>query len=184
MNVSVANDGMVRLSHSGAFSAGAGTTYSMVPEMELGIVVLSNTLSGVPEALANSFMDLATLGTVQKDWMSFFGPIFASFYAPDSSVRPARPAAPRPLADYVGTYANSYWGDVRVRRSAGALSMVMGPDKVVVPLRPWDGDVFQGTLAAGDVPTVFLARFAGRPGASTLTLDLGPSQDGALTRVG
>ena len=184
MNVQVGADGMVQLGHSGAFSAGAGTTYAMVPELDLGIVVLANALTGAPEALAQSFVELASTGEVSQDWWTTVSPFFAAFYAPDTSQPPTDAAAPRPLRDYVGTYANAFWGKARVQRGAGGLTLVLGPDRARVPLSPWDGDTFKGVLAQGDVPTPFLVRFTGGRTITGLVMELGDSQDGVLARVG
>lgn len=184
MNVQVGADGLVQLGHSGAFSAGAGTTYAMVPQLDLGIVVLANALTGVPEALAQSFVELASTGKVSRDWWPVVAPVFAAFYAPDASEPPADPQPARPLREYFGTYANDFWGPVPVQRGPGGLSLVLGPDRVRVPLRHWDGDTFKATLANGDVPTPFLVRFTGANTVTGLVLEMGDSQDGVLERVG
>jgi CubicO group peptidase (beta-lactamase class C family) len=184
MNVQVGADGMVQLGHSGAFSAGAGTTYAMVPALDLGIVVLANALTGAPEALAQSFVELASTGKVSRDWWAVVAPIFAAFYATDAGEPPADAAESRPLAEYAGTYANGFWGRVPVIRGATGLALVLGPDRVRVPLRHWDGDTFRGVLAHGDVPTPFLVRFTGGRTITGLVLELGDSQDGTLARIG
>lgn len=116
MSMQPTTGGMMHLTHSGAFSAGADTAHLMVPEQQPGIVVLSNALAGVLEA-------------------------------------------------------------------KGSRQVLAGPDKAVVPLRPWDGGSFVGTLANGGVPTDFPVAFAGGRRITGLTMELGPSQDGVLTRV-
>lgn len=182
-NYQVAPSGRVHLGHSGAFSAGAGTTYLLIPELDLGIVALTNGFAGLPEALTQSFADLVEHGEVTADWLAIVGGIFAGTYAPDTSRPPADAAAPRPDRAYVGTYANDYWGDVEVRSGARGLYLVLGPDRVRVPLTAWDGDTFKATLAHGDIPTTFLVTFSGGPQATGLALELGDSQDGTLSRV-
>ena len=63
--------GRVKLSHSGAFDLGAATTVYLLPSEQLGIVILTNAAPiGVAEALAQSFLDLATYGEVKRDWVS------------------------------------------------------------------------------------------------------------------
>lgn len=53
MNVTYDEHGRLRLGHSGGFALGAGTNVSMVPDAQLGIVVLTNTYPvGVAEGLA------------------------------------------------------------------------------------------------------------------------------------
>lgn len=187
MSMQPSVDGMMHLTHSGAFSAGAGTAYLMVPEQQLGIVVLSNAFAGVPEAITQSFVDIVETGEPRADWLGIIGPQMTSIYAPNADLaperRPANAAKPRPSSAYAGVYGNAYWGDVTVRESAGRLQVIVGPDKVVVPLRPWDGDTFVATLANGDIPTEFVVTFTGGRQVTGLTMELGPSQDGVLTRV-
>lgn len=183
-NYQVSPSGRVHLGHSGAFSAGAGTTYLLIPELDLGIVALTNGFAGLPEAMTQSFADLVEFGEVTEDWMAIVQQVFGGIYAPDTSQPPTDARAPRPARAYTGTYANDFWGDVQVRRDARGLHAVLGPDRVRVPLAAWDGDTFKATLANGDVPTTFLVTFAGSPRATTLDVQLGDSQDGVLTRVG
>lgn len=182
-NYQVALSGRVHLGHSGAFSAGAGTTYLLIPELDLGIVALTNGFAGLPEAMTQSFADLVEHGEVTEDWLTLVGGMFAGTYAVDTSEPPASAAAPRPDRAYVGTYANDFWGDVRVRSGAGGLYLVLGPDRVRVPLEAWDGDTFRATMAHNDWPFTFLVTFSGGPVATGLELQLGDSQDGSLTRV-
>lgn len=187
MSMQPTSDGMMHLTHSGAFSAGAGTAYLMVPEQQLGIVVLSNAFAGVPEAINQTFIDIVETGAPRADWLGIIGPQMTSIYAPNADLAPERrptdAQTPRAASAYMGTYANAYWGEVTVREAKGSLQVVVGPDKVVVPLRPWDGDSFVATLANGDIPTEFEVTFTGGRRITGLTMELGPSQDGVLTRV-
>ncbi len=181
MGVTVDQSGQMRLTHSGAFSAGAGTTYLMLPKERLGIVVLSNAFVGLPEAIAATFADIVETGAITQDWLPVVSALFAPTYAPNTALAPAsRPTdakRPRPLPAYVGTYTNGYFGDVLVRTSGGRLQLVMGPDRVVVPLRPWTGDTFVGRIEPGDWPTEFLVTFsAGSGQVSRLHLDLGDGE--------
>jgi hypothetical protein len=43
---------------------------------------------------------------------------------------------------YAGTYSNSTYGKVRVRKGKTGLEVVAGPDRITWPLRHWNGDVF------------------------------------------
>ena len=188
MGVSVSDTGRVHLAHSGAFSAGGGTAYLLIPAEQIGIVVLSNALAGVPEAVYSAFGELVEKGEVSKDWVSFMAPRFQSFYAPDPTFaadeQPVDPEPARPLADYVGTYANGFWGTVSVQSSGGRLSVTVGPDKVVIPLRHWTGDEFVGTFAAGDIPSDIGISFGGPRGkAATLTLGMGVGDAYVLSRL-
>ena len=59
----------VRIGHSGAFALGAGTTFLGIPDLDLGIVVLTNAAPiGAAEALSQEFADVAEFGSIQHDW--------------------------------------------------------------------------------------------------------------------
>lgn len=194
-NVGSDAEGRVRLSHSGAFALGAGTTVYLLPAEELGIVVLTNAAPiGVAEAIAVSFLDLATAGAIQRDWVAAYGQAFAAVVnAPnygkdqDYSVPPTNPIAARPLGDYAGRYANDYVGEVEIVQSGGELVMRLGPLKAPFTLRHWNGDVFLyqpvGENAYGPARVTFAPGPAGR--FETVTIEnLNINKGGVLRRVG
>lgn len=56
-NASSTPTGQATISHSGAFGRGAATNLTMVPDLNLGIVVLTNaTPTGVPQAIATQLV--------------------------------------------------------------------------------------------------------------------------------
>lgn len=139
--------GRVRWSHSGAFASGAATTYVLLPSEHLGIVVLTNGMPiGVPETLANDFMDVVEFGKVQRDWFAAYSKLLAGLFVNPSELAhtapPANPTPARPDADYIGTYANAYYGPATIERQGGSLVMLLGPLHKAFPLRHWNGDVF------------------------------------------
>lgn len=145
----VGNDatGRVRIGHSGAFGLGAGTTFLGIPDLDLGIVVLTNAAPiGAAEALSQEFADLAEFGAVQHDWRSIFAGAFAAGADPVGSLvgqsPPASPAPAAPNSAYVGTYQNDYVGAATVSESGGGLVLTLGPDSEQFPLTHWDGQVF------------------------------------------
>ena len=78
--------GRVVLSHSGAFALGAGTAVQLLPSEQLGVIVLTNAQPvGLAEALGLSFVDLATSGKVQRDWLAFIRPYFEAMAKEDYS---------------------------------------------------------------------------------------------------
>ena len=90
-NTGVAANGRVTLGHSGAFLMGAGTTVLMMPDIQTGIVVLTNGGPvGVVEATANEFFDLVNYGDVTRDCIS--GPTTWPF---PCSTGPETPLQPR-----------------------------------------------------------------------------------------
>ncbi len=106
--------GTVQLSHSGVFDLGAATAVYLLPAESLGIAVLSNGRPlGVPEALSLSFLDLATSGAVQRDYLAALRPLFQAMgqQTYPTVVIPARPLPARPAgADTpTPTSARSRW---------------------------------------------------------------------------
>lgn len=145
----ISNDatGRVRVSHSGAFASGGGTTVLMIPNLDLGIVVLTNaTANGTAESVTSAFADVAELGAQQYDWLTAYQKIFATINAPQGDlVGRTPPAAPAPAAAnsaYVGTYQNDYFGPITVGESGGGLVLTAGPRQVQYQLTHWDGQTF------------------------------------------
>lgn len=158
-------------------------------------MVLTNAAPiGVAEAIAVSFLDLATAGAIQRDWVAAYGQAFAAVVnAPnygkdqDYSVPPTNPIAARPLGDYAGRYANDYVGEVEIVQSGGELVMRLGPLKAPFTLRHWNGDVFLyqpvGENAYGPARVTFAPGPAGR--FETVTIEnLNINKGGVLRRVG
>jgi hypothetical protein len=157
----------MQLSHSGAFELGSGTNFVILPSADVAIVVLTNaTPSGVPEALTAQFADLVQFGDVREDWFTLYNDAFKQMEVPFGSLvgkqPPANPAPAAPLASYVGSYDNPYWGPARVAEKDGALTLSIGP-KLTVPLQHWDGNVFTFSFVAENAPpgTVSKATFNG-----------------------
>nr|WP_240188908.1 serine hydrolase [Nakamurella flavida] len=139
--------GRVRLSHSGAFGAGAGTSFLLIPNLDLGIVVLTNAAAeGSAEAIVNEFADAAELGAPQQDWYTLFHDALAGVTAPQGElVGQTPPADPAPAAansTYVGTYQSDYFGPATVSEVDGGLVLTAGPRGDTFPLTHWDGSTF------------------------------------------
>ena len=138
----------------------------------MGIIALTNGWPlGVPEALGLAFLDIVQTGSVQRDWYSVVHPTFAEMLKPEGSLvgvpRPTHAAPPsRPLADFVGSYANAYHGPARVTLDNGMLMVSIGPGPTRRPLEHWDGAVFTFTLYNENaIPgTIAKATFNGNAG--------------------
>ncbi|MEO6913347.1 MAG: serine hydrolase, partial [Candidatus Baltobacteraceae bacterium] len=139
--------GRLRLSHSGAFAHGAATTVLMLPSENLGIVVLTNGMPiGLPETIANDFIDIAEFGKVQRDWYAGYSRLMAALYENPSELSgktpPVKPAPALPITAYTGTYANAYYGNATVAAKNGHLSLLLGPHKKAFELTHWDANTF------------------------------------------
>lgn len=146
-NVDTRLSGRVMLSHSGAFALGASTSVAMVPDLDLGIVVLTNAPPvGVAEGITASFLDRAELGADSRDWLAAFAPLMTPLSAPVGHLvgaePPVDPAPVGPAERYVGVYDNAYFGPASVAASNGLLVLKLGPNNRELPMQHWDGDTF------------------------------------------
>lgn len=146
-NNGVSANGMVMLSHSGAFVLGAGTAFTVVPGLDTGIVVLTNGGPvGAAEAVVSEFFDLALYGEVTRDWYAGYNRLIGRYQAPVGDLvgqePPQDPAPSRPLAELAGTYDNPYFGPARIEAEADGLVLYLGPEDMAFPLQHWTGDTF------------------------------------------
>ncbi len=155
-NVGPTSAARMELSHSGGFQLGAGTNLVILPSADVAIVALTNaTPSGVPEALTAQFADLVQFGEVREDWLKLYQALMAPMEEPVGALvgqkPPANPAPAAPLASYVGTYQNDYWGPARITEKDGKLHLALGT-KLDVPLEHWDGSVFTYSWVSENSP--------------------------------
>lgn len=167
-NASVTSSGRTEYSHSGAFALGVATAFAVLPSEDVGIVALTNAAPvGVPETLTAEFIDLVQYGQVREDWAGLYRHAFESMDKPQGSLvgkqPPANPAPAKPLSDYVGEYANDYWGPAGVGEQDGKLTLSLGPNNQLFDLTHWDGDTFTFTLSDENAPpgTISKATFDG-----------------------
>lgn len=181
-NVSTSTHGYKQLSHSGAFIMGAGTTFSLLPAADTGIVVLTNALPiGAAEAISLTYMDLVQTGHSSRDWLAFLEPRLAEMSEPTGELA-GLPFPPNPTPEldpnaYVGAYANAYYGDATVELRGTQLVLTMGPNGQAFPLRHWDANVFvfepEGEIAApGSRSAVSFAMGQGGGMAQSLTVEI------------
>ncbi|KAB1642712.1 serine hydrolase [Gulosibacter chungangensis] len=187
--VGVQPGGRVSLSHSGAFVLGAATNFQLLPSVDIGIIVLTNAAPiGVAEAIATEFLDIVQFGQSTRDWLTDYGHATAQYQEPAGDLsgveRPSDPAQPGPLSTYIGEYSNDYYGTATVTEQDGALSVAIGPAGVmVIPLEPWDSDVFAFTPTGENAPagSFSSAAFTVEDGtATTMTLDFFNAEPGLL----
>lgn len=146
-NVNYGSDGRHRISHSGAFAMGAGTTVSISLDDDLGIVVLTNgSPSGIAEGLAANFIDDALYGAPTKEWLSLFKGVFVQMMAAGfTSEYDHPPDGQSPAlenAAYLGAYTNDFFGEIEIVEKDGGLAMVAGPSGTTFAMTHYDRDVF------------------------------------------
>ncbi|MBA8815472.1 CubicO group peptidase (beta-lactamase class C family) [Microbacterium halimionae] len=179
--------GRASISHSGAFVLGAGTSFRMIPSLDLGIVVLTNGAPvGAAEAVTSSFLDLVQFGYVTRDWFADYAGALGVYLAPAGDLagetRPTDAAAPGDYAEYVGTYESDYYGTLSITATddGSTLMGALGPDgQYEFVLSPWDGDEYSFIPTGENAPEGSLssAEFVRDGGQATaVTLDFFNSQ--------
>ncbi len=165
-NVTYDTEGRLRLGHSGAFALGAATAVLLVPSESLGIVVLTNAYPiGVAEGLAFTFADIALYRKATQDWLTIFEKAFLNPAAvgvsigADYSKPPASPTPALANSAYIGTYTNSFFGDIQIVEKGDGLAIIEGPLKLTFPLQHYDRDLFtyrtEGENAVGTTGVTF-----------------------------
>jgi len=139
-----------RLIHHNGGVLGTVTWVSMIPELGLGVVVLTNQQSGAAmEAVGGQILD-AYLGGEKRDWVAIAQAIMAKRDANAASVndtvaRTLASAGPPalPLSAYVGTYRDPWRGDAVVRRIGDTLVLKFSrTDSLEGNLIPYQGNIF------------------------------------------
>lgn len=157
-NASPLVSGRMSISHSGAFVLGAATNFQVVPELDLGIVVLTNGAPvGLPEAITASFLDLVQFGDLTRDWVSDLGAFFGPVMGPVGDlVEVDRPPSPAPApadATVTGLYVSDYFGSLEVERDGESLVARLGAEgSVALELEEWDGATFAYSPTSESAP--------------------------------
>jgi hypothetical protein len=121
--------GHLLISHSGGL-AGMVTYVAMLPDQNLGVVVLTNQEEGGAfQAIANTILD-RYLGITDKDWVAAYTDARKArvdaakkTVATAAAKRNAESQPPAPLATYAGRYRDPWYGDVLVEVADGKLQM-------------------------------------------------------------
>ena len=129
--------GRKTVGHGGGYD-GMYSRVLLVPEEQLGVVVLTNSMTGISTALANRIVD-AYLGGDQRDW-SAEGVKRDRKSRKDFYERIAKAIAPRAentkpshtLEAYAGTYTGKLYGDATICVEDGKLVLRLLPNKDLV----------------------------------------------------
>jgi CubicO group peptidase (beta-lactamase class C family) len=122
----------------------------MIPEIGLGVSVLTNQESGAAfDAIAYRIAD-HYLGASGIDWLDAYQKVAAlqtaNFAEVERKAAAARNASSRPslpLAGYAGTYTDAWYGDVSIQEAAGKLTIRFSHTPALVgDLEHWQYDTF------------------------------------------
>jgi hypothetical protein len=135
--------------HTGGLSGYVSQT-TLIPELKLGIVVLTNQEVGAAfSAIANTVID-RYLGVPDADWVAAYSARLKKERAEgEDAVKKAagqrnphtKPALP--LASYAGPYRDAWYGDMRIEEHGGKLGIYLThtPD-LAGDLEHWQYDTF------------------------------------------
>ena len=137
------------VTHTGGLP-GYVSRLTMIPDMKLGVMVLTNQESGAAfEAITYRILD-HYLQAPPTDWLAAFKTVVARgdsmIAAADASAVTARDTASRPslpLAKYAGTYTDPWYGDVEITRNGDKLGIRFTKTPMLVgDLEHWQYDTF------------------------------------------
>jgi CubicO group peptidase (beta-lactamase class C family) len=125
------------MSHGGGYD-GMYSQVALVPEEGLGVVVLTNAMTGIAPAFVYRVLD-AYLGGEPRDWsaegLRTWEESRAAFHARQDSAEDHRIPGTQPskaLADYAGTYGGPMYGDATVSLENGKLVLRLLPNPDLV----------------------------------------------------
>lgn len=137
------------VSHTGGLP-GYVSRLTMIPDLNLGVAVLTNQESGAAfNAITYNILDLY-LKAPQFDWLATFKKLEAAgdsaTRAVEQSTAASRDSTSRPslpLARYAGTYTDPWYGDVTIAQENGKLVIRFGHTPALVGgLEHWQYDTF------------------------------------------
>lgn len=142
-------EGQRVLSHGGA-TDGFNTAAYMVPQLNLGIVVVGNTFNTLGDALAYSVID-DFLSVQGRDWPTTYRNNYVKAYdrAKNSrdQIHAARQSNTNPslgLDQYVGVYQDDAYGKITVKSNQGKLELHFWDDEdLIADLEHWHYDTFR-----------------------------------------
>lgn len=141
--------GRKMIDHSGGLDGMISQT-GMIPEENLGVVILSNSESSLPAIMMNKVIDVF-LGVPKRDWNAEFlarskqGKAMSKKAEQDEEAARAKDTKPSLiLSQYAGVYGGQMYGEARVTEENGklVLRLVHSPN-LVADLEHWQYDTFQ-----------------------------------------
>lgn len=130
--------GVKVLSHGGGYD-GMYSCVMLVPEADLGVVVLTNSMTSFPTALAYQVVEKALAADSELDFVDAYHPRFLKereeFYARIRELTTAKvpqTATTHPLEAYCGEYHDPKYGKATVEIEAGRLVLRLLPNPELV----------------------------------------------------
>jgi CubicO group peptidase (beta-lactamase class C family) len=141
--------GHLVLTHTGGLPGFVSRVFLM-PDIGLGVSVLTNQESGEAFNAIAYFVADAYLGVPPTDWVAAYGAVrargLANVAAAELKSTQARDAASKPslpLARYAGTFTDAWYGDIVIEESGGRLAMRFSKTPALVgTMEHWQHDTF------------------------------------------
>jgi CubicO group peptidase (beta-lactamase class C family) len=137
------------VSHTGGL-AGLVSKVTLIPDLKLGVVVLTNQeAGGAFQAMSYHILD-SYLGAPPTDWIKAFRTVeemqtrmAAEEVKKQSGTRNAESKPSLPLAKYTGTYRDAWYGDVTISEENGRLVLRFSRTPLLTgDLEHWQYDTF------------------------------------------
>jgi CubicO group peptidase (beta-lactamase class C family) len=141
--------GRKAVTHTGGLP-GYVSKLTLIPELELGVMVMTNQESGEAfSALSWQIVD-HYLDAPATDWIQAYDVVrarreagFAEAQKRSAAARDAASTPSLPLAKYAGAYADAWYGDIEIRHENGKLTMrFTHTPSLIGDLEPWQHDTF------------------------------------------
>lgn len=125
------------IGHGGGLD-GMISRVALVPEIKLGLVILTNSINGLPTALGYKIID-AYLGVKSKDWSSIYLERYRESVKKEmqwgtdiTKKRVSDTCTEIKLEDYTGLYGGPMYGDARVTGQQGKLVLELLPAPIFI----------------------------------------------------
>lgn len=158
------------LTHGGA-TDGFNTAAYLMPELELGIIVVGNNFNQLGDAIAYAVMD-SFLGTNQRDWFEQYVNQYNRSYANALKMRKELEATQvkntqmtLDASEYEGVYVSNLYDTLEVTQSEKGLRIQLwNSDEVVADLEHWHYDTFRAIWKNRAMREEFISFSLGKDG--------------------
>ena len=138
------------LSHGGA-TDGFNTVFMIFPELELGVIVITNTFSSFQQAVARTLIDHHLDSPGETDWNNLYRQNYLANYDRNmerreefEAKRESGTSPTKPIIEYTGTYSNELYDNADVFLENGQLAIRFWDDEhMTADLEHWHHDTFR-----------------------------------------
>ncbi|WP_187262902.1 serine hydrolase [Pontibacter beigongshangensis] len=142
-------EGRKVIAHGGGHE-GMNSRTVLVPEENLGVVILTNSMSSIMTPLANYTIDRFFGIENGRDWSRFYLDLVARGKKAEEAAQEkvAKAKTPKgkptmPMQAYTGTYSSALYGDATVSQRGGKLTLQLAPAPTLgSSLKHWQHDIF------------------------------------------